>query len=470
MKKFNTIHKTFILLVVALFSVFIITSDIRKDNKIAEAGNTQNMSGWAWADTIGWISFNSNNCKNDGVNFLGWDGDPLGCPTSTVPYFDYGVNIDVDTGVVSGYAWSENVGWISFASTTAHTPPADPYRTSFYPPDPKAIATFSTTTKKFSGWAKILSLNNDSIPPDESKDQGWIKLASSTGESISYAVELKNDGSGEFKGWAWNGNDVASSGIGWISFNHENPPSSVEHYAVSAFVPTKPLNFKVTTSSIDSCKKLRATWDDSVYEDGYYLNMDDQSPVPLDGSHRIKTLDKNITSADTDIILAPGTGYNFIVQAFNIFGYKASDQVQATTSPICQVDDNSSFTATGTCPKTITLNWAVPDKNISCVIDKYLVNRCTCTNGVNDCTNCDCGTDNCNAEISLYNVTGSTAGPVRTFVDSSFNLTIQEQKKAYRYTVSGHCASGYGGDWSLPSKAVVPCKTKPKFQEDKPAS
>ncbi len=52
------------------------------------------LSGYAWNDSIGWISFN---CADPGV-----------CASS-----DYKVTIDAD-GNFSGFAWSEVAGWISF--------------------------------------------------------------------------------------------------------------------------------------------------------------------------------------------------------------------------------------------------------------------------------------------------------------------------------------------------------------------
>lgn len=52
------------------------------------------LSGYAWNDTIGWISFN---CYNHG-----------NCSPS------YQVSINTGTGDFSGYAWNDTVGWISF--------------------------------------------------------------------------------------------------------------------------------------------------------------------------------------------------------------------------------------------------------------------------------------------------------------------------------------------------------------------
>lgn len=455
----NTILKTYLLLAFSLFAVFVITSDMREGSRPAQAGNGQNMSGWAWAETIGWISFNSDDCENDGTNFT---GSPPGCPTTAV--IDYGVNIDMTKNPMelSGYAWSENVGWISFQREPIEgNPPFPPYNGGSGP-----VATFSLGTLKMSGWAKILSLGDD----------GWIKLASSTetpGDTMNYAVEL-NPSWGEFAGWAWNGNDTASTGIGWISFNHMNQTPPGPHYAVTVLVPTKPNNLKITNTDVDSCHTLHASWDDSSYEEGYNIYMHDDSPVPLDDTHRIRTLSAYIrgkVDMDTDDNLLPGEGYNFKVQAYNFFGFSTSDQVQGTTSPICKVLDGNDLVATGKCPKTIKLTWKEPVHGAGCTIDKYFIRRCTCTT-TDNCNNCNCTNGfNCNPEVpSPYSYASSTIGNELTFNDESFDLPSKEQKKAYKYIVSGHCSSGESGEWSLPSNQEIPCKTKPKFIEDKPGN
>jgi prepilin-type N-terminal cleavage/methylation domain-containing protein len=60
-----------------------------------------NLSGWAWNDTTGWISFS---CANEGT-----------CGAS-----NYGVTISA-TGTFAGWAWSENIGWISFSCANEGT-------------------------------------------------------------------------------------------------------------------------------------------------------------------------------------------------------------------------------------------------------------------------------------------------------------------------------------------------------------
>lgn len=55
-----------------------------------------NLSGYAWAENVGWISFS---CDN----------------TSSCGTVNYGVTIDGD-GNFDGWAWAENIGWIHLSS------------------------------------------------------------------------------------------------------------------------------------------------------------------------------------------------------------------------------------------------------------------------------------------------------------------------------------------------------------------
>lgn len=78
------------------------------------------LSGYAWAENIGWIK-------------LGSGTGPYANTTSA----NWGVNRDSSTGALSGYAWSENAGWINFGITAYNT----------------SGVTINTTTLKFDGYA-----------------------------------------------------------------------------------------------------------------------------------------------------------------------------------------------------------------------------------------------------------------------------------------------------------------------------
>ncbi|MDD5031678.1 MAG: hypothetical protein PHR36_01380, partial [Patescibacteria group bacterium] len=92
--------KTWLILAVMLIlgislAVLITFFEFKGSEKIARAASDNNVTGYAWSENIGWISFS---CSNDNS-----------CLT-----VDYGVAVDPATGNISGYAWSENIGWISF--------------------------------------------------------------------------------------------------------------------------------------------------------------------------------------------------------------------------------------------------------------------------------------------------------------------------------------------------------------------
>src|SRR4030043_2364322 len=127
--------------------------------KGVRAGSDHKVEGWAWSENVGWISFNSLNCDAD-ENGLS-DGNPPDCPAIGAPITNYGVDVNLTTGLFSGYAWSENVGWISFEQADLAGCPEAPCE-----------ARLDTGTKEVSGWARVLAT-------DSSWD-GWIKLRSAT--------------------------------------------------------------------------------------------------------------------------------------------------------------------------------------------------------------------------------------------------------------------------------------------------
>ncbi len=145
--------------------------------------SANDVTGFAWSDNIGWISFS---CTDLGT-----------CGTS-----QYGVDMDDASGVLSGYAWSDNIGWISFNAADVSGCPSG------------SCTPTVNSDGTVSGWAKALSAN--------SADgwDGWISLHGS-----GYGVQY-NDSTGFFSNFAW-GSDV----VGWISFNHTDTNSSV-NYAV----------------------------------------------------------------------------------------------------------------------------------------------------------------------------------------------------------------------------------------------
>ncbi|MCH8741379.1 hypothetical protein IH779_00500 [Patescibacteria group bacterium] len=154
-----------------------------------KAGTGDNVSGWAWSENIGWISFNSIN---------------------TGGAIDYGVNVDLGTGDFSGYAWSENIGWIQFNPVGPY-PETPTWSVCLDLPGAGQVCD-GVGDNLVSGWARALAA------PSGGWD-GWIKLRGA-GHEV-----LLNTTSNEFEGWAWGGDPEGNAGeevIGWMSFNCKN--------------------------------------------------------------------------------------------------------------------------------------------------------------------------------------------------------------------------------------------------------
>lgn len=175
------------LLTYILTTFIIITGFFISINK-AQASSTDNIYGWGWSDTVGWISFN--NCSDPAV-------------VSTCTGQNYGVKYDT-TGDVTGYAWSDTVGWIQFGGLGGF-------------PGVGGQAHIDTTTGQMTGWAKVISLEN---PNDNevSSDwaDGWISLSglASNGAKSPYGISFNmTTGLPNTNSFAW-----GSNVLGWITF------------------------------------------------------------------------------------------------------------------------------------------------------------------------------------------------------------------------------------------------------------
>ncbi len=163
----------------------------------ALAGTADNVSGWAWSGTIGWISMN---CTNLGT-----------CGT-----VNYGATItqnltDTDRGDLSGWGWSETMGWICFGKTCGGTTPDG------LAPYAQYRQTYNGFGDQIWGWAKVynlgangwVSLNCGNTPSLCAASNYYVALSPATG---AFTKGLSNDH------WAWGGmND--GTGIGWTDFS-----------------------------------------------------------------------------------------------------------------------------------------------------------------------------------------------------------------------------------------------------------
>lgn len=130
------------------------------------AGTGDNLSGYAWSENTGWLSFN---CTN----------------TSSCSTADYGVKVAAD-GLMSGFAWSDAAGWVSFNRADLTGCPSG-----------TCEARFNPDNGQVSGWAKALGAAGGW--------DGWVSL-----RGADYGVSVTGC---RWQNFAW-GSDV----VGWIKF------------------------------------------------------------------------------------------------------------------------------------------------------------------------------------------------------------------------------------------------------------
>lgn len=145
----------------------------------AQTGGVE-LHGWAWSDNIGWISFNSKDTTS----------------TST-----YAVSLDLATGNLWGYAWSNNIGWIQFDPASAPPP-----------------GTAKMVNGTLIGWARAIAGGDTSASDGW---DGWIKLSDAAapaygvsfvpGQGDSNRLDVSTDNSQSF---AW-----GSTVVGWLSMH-----------------------------------------------------------------------------------------------------------------------------------------------------------------------------------------------------------------------------------------------------------
>lgn len=166
-------------LLISTLATAIIAMVYTVNSPYAYSQSSGAIAGWAWSDNIGWISLNCSNTSS--------------CGTS-----NYGLTLNADN-TVAGYGWSEHIGWVKFGGLSGF-------------PDATA-GNARVVNGVLTGWAKALAGEGGAQyitpPPAEvpSGWDGWIKLASTP--TFKVDISAGND----LTGWAWGG-----TVIGWLQF------------------------------------------------------------------------------------------------------------------------------------------------------------------------------------------------------------------------------------------------------------
>lgn len=165
------------------------------------------LSGFAWSSNLGWISFANNGLEGPGY------GVTLLPPDLSGPY-----------RYLSGYAWNSNIGWLKFApdisALLASGESAPPGNDQW-----GARLTTLSDGDNFSGWARSCIVfasdcgNSGDLKSDEERGgwDGWLKFSGASFGPGSYNVLVDSGANpsrfiGGGSSYAWGGNV-----LGWIS-------------------------------------------------------------------------------------------------------------------------------------------------------------------------------------------------------------------------------------------------------------
>ena len=119
-----------------IYNANVVISDPDPENH-----NKRTISGYAWSQDIGWIKFTQG--EEEGVfvdyNTGAVSGSAYVINTgSSIEFSSNNANVvvDTETGKFSGYAWSDDIGWIDFGVNNVYvkdsTPPNNPTETKAY--------------------------------------------------------------------------------------------------------------------------------------------------------------------------------------------------------------------------------------------------------------------------------------------------------------------------------------------------
>jgi len=198
--------KKILLSVAIFFLTFIFASAVKT--------NAASITGWLWGGTenpsdglingnetgVGWISVN--NSSGGGA-------------------IAYNVDIPATNGNLSGYAWSENIGWVSFNSVDLSGCPS-------------GTCSARRAGDNLEGWARIKGIMDAGANAG-----GWLGWISLKGSNYGVSVSGSN-----LAGYAW------SDELGWIDFSRTNfplPPSiTLSANPITINVDTNPLQQNTT--------------------------------------------------------------------------------------------------------------------------------------------------------------------------------------------------------------------------------
>lgn len=247
MKNYNLKLKKFAFCIVILIFTFLFF------NSINAATNVSSTNFRAWNDNIGWIDFYStNNVNVSSAKLTGYASSSVGyialdCATSPngdiCATSNFKISNDAN-GNLSGWAWNDAIGWISFDSATA----GSPYTYQ---------VTVNGATGEFSGWAwndniGWISFNCDNTSTCGVSDYKVVTSWTSVpvaGNLTSSVFDAGIASGAAINAITWRGNQPSGTGVKFQiassdsaagPWEYKGPNgSSTEYYSVAENVPVK---------------------------------------------------------------------------------------------------------------------------------------------------------------------------------------------------------------------------------------
>jgi hypothetical protein len=191
-----------------------------------KAGTGSGGIGWLWGGT------DDGSANSTGVGWISMNNVTPGAGGAV----SYGVNIPTIDGSLSGYAWSENVGWISFNGTDlANCPGATPAQ---------------RVGNSIQGWARIIGIKTEYEASNSGGWLGCVKLNGTAQNGSTYGVQINTGVTpNTLSGYAW------SDELGWIDFSR-------------ASVVDVGSNLKICRDSCDSGGLVSSSTAETMYVNG----------------------------------------------------------------------------------------------------------------------------------------------------------------------------------------------------------
>ncbi|MBI4811987.1 hypothetical protein HY798_00845 [Candidatus Falkowbacteria bacterium] len=409
----------------------------------ALAASADNVSGWAWSSTIGWISFNGDNPEVPG----GGDYGVHICVGDSDAHTGCGAGAD---GKMVGYAWSENIGWIKFD-------PVGPY-----PGAPLSSAQIDASDNVV-GWARACAgaANEDcsgGTNPNSGGWDGWIKFYNASVDFIATPAE--------FHQYAW-GSDV----LGWVSLNCAeggisggNICGQSNYKVVTTYTRPKATNLTVTL--YDQClspPKYQFSWD-------YFGTTFDHAQLQIDKNQAFSNcqdgggcaIDRTVVSSSVgiplgdpavqNVSLAYQTSYYWRVKVWDSSG---RDSGWVNYDPTGDGAADSFATADHLYPNIVTadLSWAPvkPTQNEKV----YFTNKGKCYGAGNVEVNC----------AWLWTIPNATYVAPTSSISKEPVVVFNQSGKSLPFSVK---ATDPDGNWCEAAKSIDISVGLPQWKEITP--